>query len=99
MLDKLMTVESILPNKSYVVFGKINSTVINLSSIAAGTGGFVINGDHGKGYSGRSVSSAGDVDGDGLDDLIIGAPGEPPEPLTTLDKLTAFVLSFFPNTT
>ncbi len=62
--------------KSYVVFGKINSTAINLSSIAAGTGGFVINGDHGKGYSGRSVSSAGDVDGDGLDDLIIGAPGD-----------------------
>ena len=61
--------------KSYVVFGKINSTAINLSSIAAGTGGFVINGDHSKGFSGRSVSSAGDVDGDGLDDLIIGAPG------------------------
>jgi hypothetical protein len=48
-----------------VVFGKINSTAINLSSIAAGTGGFVINGDHGNGYSGRSVSSACDVDGDG----------------------------------
>jgi hypothetical protein len=42
--------------KSYVVFGKINSTDINLSSIAAGTGGFVINGDHSKGFSGRSVS-------------------------------------------
>jgi hypothetical protein len=42
--------------KSYVVFGKINSTAINLSSIAAGTGGFVINGDHSKGFSGRSVA-------------------------------------------
>jgi hypothetical protein len=30
--------------RSYVVFGKIDSTVINLSSIVAGTGGFVING-------------------------------------------------------
>jgi hypothetical protein len=30
--------------KSYVVFGKTNSTAINLSDIASGTGGFVING-------------------------------------------------------
>ncbi len=63
--------------KSYVVFGKTNTATINLSSIAAGTGGFVINGDHSEGFSGRSVSSAGDVDGDGLDDLIVGAHGEP----------------------
>ena len=62
--------------KSYVVFGKTNTATINLSSIAAGTGGFVINGDHSKGYSGRSVSSAGDVNGDGLDDLIVGAHGD-----------------------
>ncbi len=61
--------------KSYVVFGKTNTATINLSSIAAGTGGFVINGDYDRGYSGHSVSSAGDVDGDGLDDLIVGAPG------------------------
>jgi hypothetical protein len=47
--------------------------VINLSSIVAGTGGFVIYGDYSKGYSGRWVSSAGDVNGVGLDDLIVGA--------------------------
>jgi hypothetical protein len=29
--------------KSYVVFGKTDSTAINLSAIASGTGGFVIN--------------------------------------------------------
>jgi hypothetical protein len=28
--------------KSYVVFGKINDTAINLSAIASGTGGFVM---------------------------------------------------------
>ena len=60
--------------KSYVVFGKQDNTdAINLSAIAAGTGGFVINGESTYDYSGRAVSSAGDVNGDGLDDLIVGA--------------------------
>jgi hypothetical protein len=43
--------------------------------IASGTGGFVINGESENDYSGYSVSSAGDVNGDGLDDLIVGAYG------------------------
>jgi hypothetical protein len=55
------------------VFGKQDNTAINLSAIAAGTGGFVINGESRLNYSGSSVSSAGDVNGDGLDDLIVGA--------------------------
>ncbi|SGZ73104.1 Alkaline phosphatase [Bathymodiolus thermophilus thioautotrophic gill symbiont] len=62
--------------KSYVVFGKSNTDAIDLSDIAAGTGGFAINGEaeDAKDDSGFSVSSAGDVNGDGLDDLIIGTP-------------------------
>ena len=59
--------------KSYVIFGKTDNTAINLSAI--GTGGFVINGENSNNYSGHSVSSAGDVNGDGLDDLIVGAFG------------------------
>jgi hypothetical protein len=56
--------------KSYVVFGKQDNTnAIELSAIAAGTGGFVINGESVDDLSGSSVSSAGDVNGDGLDDL------------------------------
>ena len=47
-------------------------TTINLSSLD-GSNGFIINGIAGSGRSGRSVSSAGDVNGDGIDDLIIGA--------------------------
>ncbi len=60
--------------KSYVVFGKTTGTSVDLSAIASGTGGFVINGASAFDRSGYSVSSAGDVDGDGLDDLIVGAP-------------------------
>jgi hypothetical protein len=58
-----------------VVYGKVDGTAVNLSAVAAGTGGFVINGEATVDQSGASVSSAGDVNGDGLADLIIGAPG------------------------
>ncbi len=61
--------------KSYVVFGTGGEfgASIELSAIAAGTGGFVINGQSAGDLSGRSVASAGDVNGDGFDDLIVGA--------------------------
>ncbi|WP_202752930.1 integrin alpha, partial [Bathymodiolus thermophilus thioautotrophic gill symbiont] len=65
--------------KSYVVFGKTNGSAVDLSAIASGTGGFVINGENIDDGSGRSVSSAGDVNGDGLDDLIIGAHQADPD--------------------
>jgi hypothetical protein len=51
------------------VFGKKDNThAVELSDIAAGTGGFVINGESAGDFSGHSVSNAGDVNGDGLDD-------------------------------
>ena len=59
--------------RSYVVFGKTGATSIELSAVAAGTGGFVINGQSANDQSGVSVSAAGDVNGDGLADLIVGA--------------------------
>jgi hypothetical protein len=64
--------------RSYVVFGKTTTSAIDLSAIAGGSGGFVINGQGDGDYSGRSVSSAGDVNGDGLADLIVGANGSDP---------------------
>jgi hypothetical protein len=56
-----------------VVFGKADGRPVELSDVEAGTGGFVINGVTTGDSSGRSVSSAGDVNGDGFDDLIVGA--------------------------
>ncbi|WP_373481198.1 integrin alpha [Geminocystis sp.] len=65
--------------QSYVVFGKTGgfSPTFNLSNLN-GVNGFTINGINSGNYSGRSVSSAGDVNGDGFDDLIIGANGGDP---------------------
>jgi hypothetical protein len=64
--------------RSYVVFGKAGGSAINLSAVAAGSGGFVINGLTADEQSGRSVAAAGDVNGDGLADLIVGAPQSDP---------------------
>ncbi len=64
--------------ESYVVFGKANGAAVALADVAAGTGGFVVNGIDVADGSGRSVSGAGDVNGDGLADLIVGAFGADP---------------------
>jgi hypothetical protein len=60
---------------AYVIFGKAGATRTNLdlSSLGA-TDGFIIQGDTASDYAGRSVASAGDVNGDGIADLIVGAP-------------------------
>lgn len=61
---------------SYVVFGQ--STAFPASIALAdldGSIGFRIDGMAANDLSGRSVGAAGDVNADGLDDLIIGAPG------------------------
>ncbi|WP_295627950.1 hypothetical protein [uncultured Nitrosomonas sp.] len=60
---------------SYVVFGKVSGfdSTMDLSSID-GNNGFRLDGEAEGDRSGLSVSSAGDVNGDGFDDLIVGAP-------------------------
>ena len=46
----------------------------NLSDIATGIGGFSIDGDNATMRFGRKISDAGDVNGDGFQDFIVGAP-------------------------
>ena len=60
---------------SYVVFGKASGFVskFNLSTIN-GSNGFRLDGSSANDLSGASVASAGDVNGDDIGDIIIGAP-------------------------
>jgi Ca2+-binding RTX toxin-like protein len=62
--------------EAYVIFGKAGATRtdIDLTSLAA-SDGFIIQGDAADDRAGRSVSSAGDINGDGFADLIVGAFG------------------------
>ncbi|OYU61833.1 MAG: hypothetical protein CFE30_12920 [Bradyrhizobium sp. PARBB1] len=59
---------------AYIVFGKEDGEAVDLSSISSDGAAIVIQGDEAGGHVGISVSAAGDVNGDGLVDLIIGAP-------------------------
>jgi hypothetical protein len=71
--------------ESYIVFGSTTGfpAVVRLASLypaggGDGTRGFVLTGIDVEDYSGISVSEAGDVNGDGIDDLIVGAVGADP---------------------
>ncbi len=71
--------------ESYVVFGGVGvgaSGTIELA-LLSGNDGFVINGIDGGDFSGHSVANAGDVNDDGVDDLVIGAYLADPTGLTT----------------
>jgi len=62
---------------SYIVFGGAdvgNTGFLSQATVASGENGFVITGVDNVDQSGFSVSSAGDINGDGAADVIVGAP-------------------------
>lgn len=68
------------PGESYVVFGREGgfSASVDLDALD-GDDGFVIQGIDANDEAGSSVSSAGDVNGDGFADLLIGAHRADPD--------------------
>ena len=83
----------IFSGSSYVVFGSdmAFATTVNLSTLD-GTNGFRLDGVAAQDQSGYSVSSAGDVNGDGYDDLIIGAPYADPNDSTSGSSGSSYVV-------
>ncbi|MBD1828929.1 FG-GAP repeat protein [Microcoleus vaginatus GB1-A2] len=79
------------PGTSYVVFGSQAGFPANFElSTLNGTNGFALNGVAADDFAGLSVSGAGDVNGDGKDDLIIGAIGADPNGL--IDAGSSYVV-------
>ncbi len=77
--------------ESYVVFGKSSEFVAALElSMLDGTNGFRLDGNDANDYSGGSVSNAGDVNGDGFDDIIVGAYRGDPNGYSTGESYVVF---------
>ncbi|MGV6802370.1 MAG: calcium-binding protein [bacterium] len=67
-----------LAGKSYVVFGSSTlASNISLESLSPSQG-FAINGITASDFSGFHVSAAGDINADGIDDILIGAQNAEP---------------------
>ena len=65
--------------EAYVIFGKSSFSDSVDPARLNGSSGFRLDGADGGDQAGFSVSEAGDVNGDGIDDLLVGAPYADPE--------------------
>ncbi len=61
--------------RAYVVFGGATGSRVELSEVAQGRGGLMLAGVEPYEHFGYAVGDPGDIDGDGLADVLVGAPG------------------------
>jgi hypothetical protein len=59
--------------RAYLVFGQADTTTVDLDDVVAGIGGFVLAAEAAGNACGGSVAGAGDVNDDGLADVIVGS--------------------------
>jgi hypothetical protein len=87
-LPDLSTVPGAVPGAAYVVFGKTDALPVSSAAIRAGEGGgFALVSSSQYVFAGYDVAGAGDVNGDGLSDVIVGGPS-----LGAADDSGAFVV-------
>jgi hypothetical protein len=67
--------------RTYVVFGKVDTDKVSLADVTLGIGGFAVDGEAANDLSGGSVRAVGDMNGDGLDELVLSAPSADPNGL------------------
>ncbi|PZD73391.1 Leukotoxin [Acaryochloris thomasi RCC1774] len=62
--------------ESYVVFGRSDGFSASVSPASLdGSNGFIVRGDERGDQAGSTVSGVGDINSDGIDDVLIGVPG------------------------
>ena len=61
--------------RAYVLFGDSSGEFETDLALLDGTNGFAFSGETEYSYTGYSVAGAGDFNGDGLSDVVVGAPG------------------------
>ncbi len=65
--------------KVYLVYGPVAAGLIDLSTVGSTTPGLVFHGENAGDRAGESISHWPDFSGDGIDDLLIGAPLAAPD--------------------
>ena len=82
---------------SYLIYGKsvasgnFGAGEFELSSLGIADG-FALTGELGSDFSGKSVALAGDINGDGFDDLVVAAPYASPNTPTNTYTGTSYII-------
>lgn len=68
--------EGCTQGRAYVAYGQEDTTSRSLSEVADGLAGFALDGIEAQWFTGSSVASVSDLDGDGLPEVLVGSPAE-----------------------